>query len=356
MAGRLLVAMDMTFPSRNQAGTGVYASELIAALRKRDDVVVAAVGADGAVGLPSTMTWLLRGARKAAASAQLVHCPAGIAPWGLAAPFVLTVHDTLANEFHQDHAFEWRAYAGLVLPRRAKAAARVIVGSECLRTEIIETLGLRAERVAVTPYGIDEGYSKHYARPPRERPLIVFPGAPIQRKSLDLVLDAMAGAQVSSTFARARLSITGAQADDFPRYRDRITTLGLHDRVEWLGRLPQDKMNELVGTADLVVYPSFHEGFGFPALEAMAAGTPVLASIAPCLPDVLGNAALFVSPSDVRAFMDLAEAVLTKVDMRNDLVARGKAHAAHFTWDRCADLTVAVYQEAASSVVRGLRK
>jgi glycosyltransferase involved in cell wall biosynthesis len=101
-----------------------------------------------------------------------------------------------------------------------------------------------------------------------------------------------------------------------------------------------------VASADLLVYPSLYEGFGFPALEAMLAGTPVVASNAGCLPEVLGDAALLVDPNDVKAFLSAAETVLTNENVRRDLIGKGRTRVARYSWKRCADLTVDVYRQA----------
>lgn len=351
----LQVAFDMTFPNRNPAGSGVYARGLLGELSRRDDVRIATVAAPEGGGLPRTMRWLMGGARRAVAGAQVVHCPAFVAPWRLGVPFVLTVHDTSTQIFPQDHPLEWRAYTRLFLAGQARAAVRVITGTEYSKREIVRHLGVPPERVAVTPYGVAEGFSRRSAPRPAtaDPPLLLFPGAPTRRKNLELVLQAMAGAPEASVLSRARLAISGAEADRFPHHRVRIRELGLESRVEWRGRLPAESMADLVGAADLVVYPSLHEGFGFPALEAMAACTPVVASNAACLPEVLGDGALLVDPTDVKAFTEAVEAVLTKSDLRCDLVERGRARSALYTWRRCAELTVEVYREAALRGRRG---
>jgi alpha-1,3-rhamnosyl/mannosyltransferase len=92
------------------------------------------------------------------------------------------------------------------------------------------------------------------------------------------------------------------------------------------------------------VYPSFYEGFGFPALEAMLTRTPVVASNAGCLPEVLGDAALLVDPTDTRAFITAVESVLTNPEVRNGLIDRGRTRVKRYSWRRCADETVEVYR------------
>jgi glycosyltransferase involved in cell wall biosynthesis len=352
MTAPLRIAYDMTFPNRNQAGTGVYARELLAELKRRDDVTMSVVAADGD-GFPRTMPWMVRGARRATAGAQLVHCPAFVAPWRLGRPLVLTVHDTSTTRFREDLPLGWRAYTRLFLASRARAAVRVITGSDYSRREIARDNRVPADRIAVTPYGVAERFSKMERRAAMgDPPLLLFPGAPVRRKNLELVLQAMAEAPAESALKRSRLAITGANAEEFPYHRARIEALGLKNRVDWRGKLPAESMPQLIGAADLVVYPSLHEGFGFPALEAMAAGTPVVASNAACLPEVLGDGALLVDPADVKDFIGAVEAVLTHDELRGDLIAKGRARAALYTWKRCAELTVDVYQEAAVAAAK----
>jgi len=263
-------------------------------------------------------------------------------------PFVLTVHDTSTAIFPKDLPLEWRTYTRLFLAERARAAERVITGTEYSRREIVRELRVPAERVAVTPYGVAARFFRQAAPRPKvaDSPLLLFPGAPSRRKNLELVLEALAGATDGGPLARARLAISGAGAQDFPHHNRRIQQMGLTSRVEWRGKVPAEEMPQLIADADLVVYPSLYEGFGFPALEAMAAGTPVVASNASCLPEVLGDGALLVDPTDVRAFKTAAETLLTNPDVRCALVDKGKARASQFTWRRCADLTAEVYRHA----------
>ncbi len=342
------VAFDMTFPGRNPAGSGVYATELLGELTRRDDVSMAAISAQPGSGFAGTMRWLARDARRAVAGNQLVHCPAFVAPWRLGVPFVLTVHDTSTEKYPEDHPLEWRTYTRLFLAERARAAARVITGTAHSREEIIHDLGVPAERVAVTPYGVAERFSPTSAArtAAADPPQLLFPGAPTRRKNLTLVLDAMANAPPSSALLRARLAITGTTAERFPQHRERIQSLGLEKRVDWRGKVPAGEMLDLIQTADLVVYPSLHEGFGFPALEAMAAGTPVLASNAACLPEVLGDGAMLIDPADVRSFIAAAGTLLENSDRRLEMITKGRARAAQFTWRRCAELTLEVYRKA----------
>jgi glycosyltransferase involved in cell wall biosynthesis len=181
---------------------------------------------------------------------------------------------------------------------------------------------------------------------PSGPPRLLFPGAPVSRKNLELVLHCLAEAPSGSATAHAVLEISGANAERFPKYRELIDSLGLAGRVKWLGQVPRETMPNLMAGASAVLYPSFYEGFGFPPLEAMAAGTAVIASNASCLPEILDEAAILVDPDDGRAFAEGLEAVLSRPELRAGMVAAGRKQASHFTWQRCADQTLDAYRQA----------
>lgn len=338
----------MTFPNRNAAGTGIYSRELLFELQQREDVTMTPVAAGN--GLASTIAWLTYGAHRATVGSQLVHCPAFVTPWRLSAPLVVTVHDTSITRYPEDHPFEWRTYARYLLPERIRSAARVITSSEYTRQDIIRDLRIPQDRIAVTPWGVSERFAQAYrgSKPLSDPPQLLFAGGPVKRKNLDLVLQGMAQAPDESKLHRARLTISGVRVERFPRYKHLIDSLGLTERVVWRGPMPADMMPGLMEEADVLVYPSWYEGFGFPPLEAMLAGTPVVASNVSSIPEVVGDSALLVDPNDVSAFIAAVESVLNREGLRRELIAKGRARASQFTWKRCADLTVEVYREALS--------
>jgi glycosyltransferase involved in cell wall biosynthesis len=344
------IALDMTLLQGRLGGSTVYAEELLRALGKRDDVRVQVISAHQS-GV-STAKWMLSSARSRALEvrAAVLHCPAFLAPFNPPIPLVLTIHDLSLGRMPSGHPFEWRMFYRLLLPRLVRKAAFIIVPTEATRKDVVSSFGIAPERVVSMPYGVDERFSG-FTSPDKLastlRPLMVFPGPPIGRKNLDVVLTALAKAAEGSELSKVQLEITGAVAADFPKYADRISQLGLSQRVTWLGRLPHEDIPAVYARADVLAYPSFLEGFGFPPLEAMAVGTPVVSSNASCLPEVLGDAALLVDPHDDAAFGAAVESVLTSTDLRNRLVTAGKARARLFTWKQCADMTAEVYRRAA---------
>lgn len=342
----------MTILRHRPGGSSVYANLLSRALAQREDIDLQVISAPGS-GPLATVMWMSYGAVLSARrrNATLIHSPAFLSPLTTNPPNVLTIHDLSLGRMPEGHPLEWRLFYRWLVPRLARQAHFIVTPTETTRRDVIDSLHVDADRVTVTPLGIDDTFR---TAPQRDRiedpeqPLLVFPGPPLGRKNLDLVLRAMSAAGAGSALAGAHLEITGAGPEEYPNYRQMIEDLNLTDRVRWLGKLHFEDIPPLYSRADLLVYPSFLEGFGLPPLEAMAVGTPVVASNASCVPEVVGDAALLVDPSDVEAFVGAVESVLTSRDVRCRLVAAGKERAGHFTWTRCAALTADVYHRAAA--------
>lgn len=339
------VGYDLTFAGADAGGTGTYARELRRELGSARGVEMADLSSPRR-GLPASLFWLAVGAGAAARSRRVsvMHVPAPVPPL-VAAPMVLTVHDVSVFDFPDDFTAEWRHFQLRLLPALARRAAFVVTGTHHARAGIAERLGVPAERIVVTPYGTPRAPVEAPSTVRRGRTL-VFAGAPLRRKNLEVVLRALA--EPAGRRSRARLAITGAGPTDFPRHSRLVAELGLAARVDWLGRLTGPQLEALYASAGALVYPSRHEGFGFPPLEAMGRGLPVLAAGASCLPEVLGEGAELIDPGDPEAWARAIERVLDDEVFAADLVRRGRLRSAIHSWARCAELTVGVYERAAA--------
>jgi glycosyltransferase involved in cell wall biosynthesis len=117
-------------------------------------------------------------------------------------------------------------------------------------------------------------------------------------------------------------------------------------RVEWRRFVDDDELPRLYAQADAFLFASLNEGFGLPPLEAMACGTPVVASCVTSMPEILGDAAFLVEPTDSERIFEAARRLLVERDLAEDFVVRGKVRAREFTWKECARRTLLAYQAA----------
>jgi glycosyltransferase involved in cell wall biosynthesis len=276
------------------------------------------------------------------AGATLMHLPAALGPVRPLLPTVVTIHDTIVLRF--PHLFRtWqRSYARIVLPRVARSAAAVITGSEATRADIIEQLGVAADRIAVVAYGVDTRFTPVavgsdearavIARYELPRDFVLTVGAIEPRKNLPRIIEAVEKLGIPLVHAGP----DGWLAADVPR-----------NAARFLGYVPTADLRVLYGLARALVYPSLWEGFGLPVVEAMACGCPVITSTVSSLPEVAGGAALLVDPTVTDALAAAIEQVWTDDGLRQQLAERGLERARLFTWERTARETVAVYERVA---------
>jgi glycosyltransferase involved in cell wall biosynthesis len=288
--------------------------------------------------------------RAARVGADVLHCPVGVASVRSRVPLVVTVNDVMALEhpdwFTRANALQQR----LVLPRALAIAARVIVPSEYTRERLRVTLDVDPARVDVVPYGVGPAFTPGTAdsaaleRLGVEGRYVLTVGTLQPRKNLQAALAAFE--RTTAEGLPHTLVVAGARG-----WRDEalVELLGkpsLSGRVRVLGEVADEQLVELYRGAECLVFPSLYEGFGFPALEAMACGTPVVCANRTSLPEVAGDAAVLVDPDETAAFAAALAEVLSSSARRAELAAAGIARADEFSWSRCADLTVAAYRRA----------
>jgi glycosyltransferase involved in cell wall biosynthesis len=195
--------------------------------------------------------------------------------------------------------------------------------------------------VRVVPHGVDRRFfAPAAAAAPVQEPYVLFVGTPEPRKNLARLAAALR--LLRREGRRERLVVAGADGwgPGAPADPD----------VRFLGRMADDALPALYAGASCLAIPSLHEGFGLPALEAMAAGCPVVAADAGALPEVCGGAAVLVDPLDVAA---IARGLARAVDGRDALVRAGRRRAQAFTWEAAAAAMLDVYREAAATASPG---
>jgi glycosyltransferase involved in cell wall biosynthesis len=238
-------------------------------------------------------------------------------------PLVVTVHDLI--HLHQRMRNPLAPlYARMMIRRAVSRARRVLTVTNAVKAQLESELG--AKNVIVTPNGVSAT-----SPPSRERSdFFLYVGNDKPHKNVDALIDAFANVP------DARLVLVGAP---FDRFRGR-------DRVEVRGFVSDEELSLLYRSAIALVMPSLEEGFGLPALEAMAHGTAVITSRDAALMEVTGDAALHVDARDVRSITDAMLRVMHDVDLRARLGTNGVARARLFTWKQCAEITRDVYLAA----------
>lgn len=271
---------------------------------------------------------------------------------------VVTVHD-LGFRFHPDTAPQTVPWWLTGLQRTLRVATRVIVPSEATRRDVIELYAVEPGRIAAIPLGVDT----LTFRPPREDevrsvrrkfaiegPYLVFLGLD-RRKNLPALAEAVRRMPAGD---RPTLVLVGGRPWD-PDGRDRVgealeaVPAGSLGRVVLTGYVADTTKAALLGGADALVYPSLYEGFGLPVLEAMACGTPVIASDVAALPELVHGAGVLIDLADPDELAEHIGTILADDELRGRLRAAGIERASGYTWDETARRTAAVLREAADA-------
>jgi len=248
-----------------------------------------------------------------------------------------------------------QAYYQWAPEKAAQQAVIVITVSHAARNDILRDLHLPAERVVVT----HEAASAQYQRVTDETFLdsalkrhgltpgfLLALGSADPRKNIGTLLKAYARLAPALQTAHP-LAIIWAHNHLSGAIAEQARMLGILDHVRFLQHVPDADMPALYSGASAFVFPSRYEGFGLPLLEAMACGTPVIASDNSSIPEVVGDAGLLVTAEDDAGMADAIHRVLTDAGLHSALVQKGLAHAGAFTWRRCAQETLAAYTMAA---------
>jgi glycosyltransferase involved in cell wall biosynthesis len=262
---------------------------------------------------------------------------------------VVTVHDLAFLRYPESHSPESRAYYA-ALGRSVRQATRVICISEATKRDLLAATDIGEEKVRVVHEAPDPRFaaSAGTGHPPPDasaagRPYFVCVGTIQPRKNLSLVFQALARLAPAD---RPELRVVGAPGWGGAEIATLPARLGIAGDVRFLGRRSTAEVVALYGGALALIYPSLLEGFGLPVLEAMAAGAPVVASDRSSIPEVAGDAALLFDAQDATALATLLDRVASSPRLREDLRARGRVRATHFTWQRAARATLEVFDEA----------
>lgn len=258
-------------------------------------------------------------------------------------PFVFTIHDLIQIRMPGVATPAKRLYYDWLVKPACRRAYRVLTVSEWSRAEIVEWSGIPEERVVNVGNGVDPPFCPEGPRYEPGFPYVLYVGNARPHKNLDRLLSAFGRLD----YPELRLVLAGAPK---PELGGRLDQLGIRDRARILCGLTDDELASVYRGALLVVLPSLIEGFGLPALEAMACGIPVVLSRLPALPEVAGEAGMFMDPLDVDDIRRAMERVLCDGERRAAMRALGLERARRFSWDGVANAVRSVLENARSGV------
>jgi glycosyltransferase involved in cell wall biosynthesis len=276
---------------------------------------------------------------------DLVHGPNFVVPPARGDTVELaTVHDLTCVRYPELCTRDTLQYPDLI--RRAlRRGAHVHAVSEFVAGEVIDVFGVEADRVHVVPNGIDPVHhgdaGAGRARVAADRYVLAL-GTIEPRKDFPLLVEAFD--MLAAEDEDLHLVVAGQDGWGAGAFTAAVERAKHRDRVVRPGWIDDRTRDDLLAGASVFAYPSIYEGFGLSPLEAMAAGTPVVATSAGALPEVLGDGARFVEPGNPTDLAAGLHAVLDDGNERSRLVAAGLARAEQYSWNACADGVVALYQ------------
>ena len=267
---------------------------------------------------------------------------------------VVTVHDLGYLHYPEAHTSFQNHYLRWSTRYNARSAVRVLADSQATRQDLIQHYQIPQERIHVVYPGRDEALgpvvdptslTRIRARYRLQRPYYLYLGTLHPRKNLVRLVQAFAQLVRTST-GDELLVLAGKKGWQYDEIEAQVRALGLQDRVVLTGYVADSDLAGLLSGALAFVFPSLHEGFGFPVLEAMACGTAVVCSNTSSLPEVAGDAALLVDPLDTDAIAAAIHQVTHNPGLRQHLVERGFQQISQFSWERCAQEAMHVLEDA----------
>jgi glycosyltransferase involved in cell wall biosynthesis len=260
---------------------------------------------------------------------------------------VVTIHDLGYLVEPECHEPVHRKQLEWTTRWNCRAASGIVAVSESTKSDLIDILGVSPDTIRVIPLGVSPRFRAaarqdvkqlraSYKLPER---FVLTVGTINPRKNLVRLIQAFE--LLARTDPELGLVICGSQGWRADKTLDRALRSPFMNRIHIIGYVPDKEMPALYSAASVTAFVSLYEGFGLPAIESMASGTPLVAANRSSLPEVCGGAALLVDPFDSHSIADGLRRVINDSALRSALVERGRERARLFTWQHCASATLA---------------
>jgi len=300
-------------------------------------------------------SWLAGQCRKH--DIDLIHHGGGTMPLIRTTRSVLTIHDLQYLYFPEYFTRAKLRFLKVMVPRSAEAARLVLVPSQFTRRTVIERLSIDPSIVIVVPHGIAPRAQVEVASDVRERydlpgPFFVYPAATYPHKNHLVLLEGFS--RLLEVYPDASLVLTGAKGSQEwstakemrHRIDNEVRKRGIDERVKQLGYVSSSDLDALYNEATGLTFPSRFEGFGAPALEAMARACPVIAANATALPEVVADSGLLVSPDNSEEWFRAMAHFVDDEELREHYARKGLERARSFSWDKSAGILEDAYRHA----------
>ena len=285
--------------------------------------------------------------------ADLFHAPHYVLPALVPCPSVVTVHDVIHLLFPQYLPSRFASrYARIMIGSAVSRARLVMTVSRASKNDLLGFFDVDESKILVIPNGIDPAMTRELTREEIERVRsrfqltgrnALFVGNIKPHKNVERLIAAFALLRQDPAFSDVTLIVVGDDISKYPALRRRVEEHGLRSHVRFFGFVPEMTLVALYRLADLFVFPSLYEGFGFPPLEAMANGTPVITSRISSLPEVVGDAALTVDPYSTEEIALAMRTLFGDANLRARLSSSGRERARSFSWEKAVAQIHAVY-------------
>ncbi|UXM85521.1 glycosyltransferase family 4 protein [Methanococcus aeolicus] len=284
---------------------------------------------------------------------DIIHCmnaePIYLKPKN--AKLITTIYDIIPYIFPETYTFSTSFRFKFILPITLKISDKIIVISHHTKQDIIKHFKIPKDRIKVIHLAANENYKplneneidKIKQKYNLNYPFVLYVGGLEPKKNIPTLLKALY--KLKKQGIKHKLVITGPKRWKYKSIFETIEKLNLQNEVIFTGYVPDEDLPALYNAADLFVYPSLYEGFGLPPLEAMQCGTPVITSNTSSLPEVVGDAGIMVNPYDVDELANKMYEVLTNDGLRDELSKKGLERAKLFSWKKCAEEHLKVYEE-----------
>jgi len=271
---------------------------------------------------------------------------------------VVTVHDLGYEYFPEAHPANELRYLRWSTKRHARVATRIIADSYATKKDLVQLYGADPDRIRVVYLAADPALKP--VRDPIKLSLtlaqfgipgyaryLLHVGAMRPRKNLDRLIDAFALVRQRRPELKLHLMLVGDMASEGHRLREKAKAMGLLEFIRFPGFILPHQIATIYSAAAAYVLPSLFEGFGLPALEAQACETPLVCSNSSSLPEIAGAGAVYFNPLDVEDMADAIERVLVDEALRQELISKGRENLNRFSWQKAAQETLSVLEEAA---------